>query len=112
MCIRDSPKTVKVKNYNDSADELDTENDNENLRVLNATDMLSFLSRICRYSETDSEDEMFDLVDELKQFVENKVVQNCVQKKIRTILKRLERCYCRDSKRHSPTTLVGLYKKT
>ena len=79
----DIVETVQVDNCegDDSDDELDTENDSEN--VPTATDMLSLLSRVGgRYFEANSEGEMFEHVDKLEQFVENKIVQNCVQKKI------------------------------
>ena len=40
------------------------------------------LSRVRQYLEGNSEGEMFDYTNKLEQFVESKVVQNCVQKKI------------------------------
>ena len=61
------------------ADELDT----ENLRVPTATDTLSLLRRARRYSETNSEGDMFDHTDKLEQFVENKLVQNVCKTKYR-----------------------------
>ena len=83
----------------------------ENLRVLTTTDMLSELSSLIFRSQLGKSNYiLFDHIHKLKQFVENKNVQNFVQKKI-TVFKRIEHRHCRNFKRRIVLHYVG-YKKT
>ena len=62
---------------------------------------------MCIRDRANSEGETFDHIDKLEQSVENKVVQNRLQKRQQVFLKRIIHFYCRNFKRHN--TL--LYKK-
>ena len=75
MCIRDSPETVQVKNYetDDSADELDMENDSKNLQDLTATGTFLLLNLVGRCLDFNSEGEVFNYTDNLEEFVKNKL---------------------------------------
>ena len=92
MCIRDSVEIVQAENCenDESADELDTENDMTG--VPTATGTLSLLRRVRRFLEPNSEGEIFEHVYKLEQFIENQVVQNSVQKKITDYFK-IKHCH-------------------
>ena len=80
MCIRDSPITVEVMSVpRNMAREITSSYRYRCVLVV---------SRIRRYLEANSESEMFDDSDKLEQFDKNRVVQNCVQKKIMNYFKK------------------------